>query len=236
LTPYPKDDPYTPSTQTWIKWEPDRWNQDISESKLNPCQKGECPYGPNFPHKYNASHYVEREAKKYDFLDGIVIRTMPSNSGNSGTGNGGTGYPGKGNEPIFSTGSSGGGGTVVRSFIVNPVIDHWQDEPKDEVFTPSGNQIQENDRGQQNPFRVDTVVQMDDGIAQIQLNRRDIRHKITAPSLGTDPIILITGKGTDTTSYTYRGSVVALKDNEYIQITSSDTLDASWVYVTMLMK
>ena len=136
--------------------------------------------------------------------------------------------------PLLSTG--GGSGTVVRKFAVDPGIDHWQEEPKDEVFTPQGHQIQKNDRGQRNPFRVDTVIQMDDGIAKIKLNRKDIRFKITSPSSGSDPVILVTGKGTDTTSFTYRGAVVALKDNEYIQITSSDILDTSWVYVTMLMK
>ena len=123
-----------------------------------------------------------------------------------------------------------------NKFKMQPEKNSWGTEPKDEVYDPGGQSIQRNNQGRRDPFRVDTLVQMDDGIVHIRLNRRDMRYKITAPSQGQEPIILVTGKEADSVKYTYRGSVVALKDNKYVKITSSDTLDNTWVYVTMLMK
>lgn len=123
-------------------------------------------------------------------------------------------------------------------YKADPGINQWtKDVDKSEIktYTPGGFEIGK-DKNRRHPVEVDTIVQMDDGIARIRMNQRNIRHRLTSPSEGQDPIILITGKGTDTTAYTYRGEVVTVNENEYIQVTSSDTLDNSWVHVTMIIK
>lgn len=115
-------------------------------------------------------------------------------------------------------------------------VSHWGDENKDEVYTPGGQAIASENKGGRDPVRVDTMVQMDDGEATIDLNRYDMRYTKTAPSDGYTPKIFVTGYDTDTTMFTYRGSIVAHSDNRYIKIVSSDTLDTSWVSVMMIVR
>ena len=115
-------------------------------------------------------------------------------------------------------------------------VDYWDEKPSTESFSPGGINADRNSRGRRNPIRVDTMVQLDDGIAEIKLNRRDRRFQITSPSSGEVPIIQVTGRGTNTTTFVYKADVVAFKDNEYIKITSDVNTDTSWVFVSMLIK
>ena len=121
------------------------------------------------------------------------------------------------------------------AFKILPGKTYFNSRPAVEVYTPGG-ELQKETGSQRDPIQIDTIVQMVSGSALVRLNSRDRRYRITSPSHGKTPTILVTGKGTDTIPYIYKGDVVTFSDNEYIQITSDVGSDTSWVHVLMLTK
>ena len=121
-----------------------------------------------------------------------------------------------------------------KTFTVDPGQTYWNEEPKNEVYTPGGLLIARERGGAGDPVRIDTTVQLVDGAYTLKLKKRDRRYKITGLTEGRLPEVQITRRSPDSVQVrTYGWDLVSHKDNNELIITSNENTDTSWVSVSI---